>query len=94
MSLVEVKMRRAPKETKILIYAKRISVYKEFWDASILVVIVPCGNVFYAQRVSDLEVKESYNALRDFQKLEHIFSKVTKEDVSHFRNQALQIMKK
>jgi hypothetical protein len=94
VNLVEVKMRRAPKETKILIYAKRISAYKEFWDDSILVVVVPCGNVFYAQRVSDLEVKESYNALRDFQKLEEIFSKVTKDDISHFRKQALQIMKK
>jgi len=94
VNLVEVKMRRAPTETKILIYAKLISAYKEFWDDSILIVVVPCGHFFYAQRVSELRVKESYDAIRDFQKLEEIFCKVTKEDIIHFRKLALQIMEK
>ena len=94
VSLVEVKMRRAPTETKILIYAKLISAYKEFWNDSILIVVVPCGHVFYTQKVNELEVKESYNATRDFQKLEGIFCKVLKEDILHFRKQALQIMEK
>jgi hypothetical protein len=94
VSLVEVKMRRAPTETKILIYGKLISAYKEFWNDSILIVVVPCGHVFYAQRVSELMVKESYNAVRDFQKLEDIFCKVIAEDILHFREQALQIMEK
>jgi hypothetical protein len=94
VSLVEVKMRRAPTETKILIYAKLISAYKEFWNDSILIVVVPCGHIFYAQRVSELTAKESYNAVRDFQKLEEIFCKVSEEDLSHFRAQALQIMEK
>jgi len=94
VSLIEVKMRRAPEETKILIYAKLISAYKEFWNDSILIVVVPCGHVFYAQRISELTVKESYNAIRDFQKLEEIFCRVSREDISHFRKQAFQIMEK
>jgi hypothetical protein len=94
VSLVEVKMRRAPKETKILIYGKLISAYKEFWNDSILIVVVPCGHVFYAQRVSDLVVKESYNAVKDFEKLENILCKVTEKDLLHFKEQALQIMAK
>ena len=92
--LVEVKMRRAPEESNVLIYADRIAAYKEFWDDSILVVMVPCGSVFYAQRTSELEVKESYNAGRDFRRLEETFHRVKPTDLDHFRKQAYQIMEK
>jgi hypothetical protein len=90
--LVEVKMRSAPKETSV----KYLSVanYKEFWNDSILVVLVPCGNVFYAQKVSELEIKQTYNARKDFERFEDVFTKVKAEDVSDFRDRALQIMKK
>jgi hypothetical protein len=93
LMLVEVKMRKAKKETKILIYAKLTSNYKEFWNDSILVVVVPCGNIFYAQGLGELEVKEEYDATLDFEKFEDVFARVKKEDVSHFKTKALQIMK-
>lgn len=93
LMLVEVKMRKAKKETKILIYAKLTANYKEFWNDSILVVVVPCGNIFYAQGVGELEVKEEYDATLDFEKFEDVFTRVKKEDVSHFKTKALQIMK-
>lgn len=92
--LVEVKMRRAPNETKVLIFSRQIVAYKEFWNDSILAVVVPCGSVFYAQRVSELEVKEAYNVEKDFHRLEEIFRKIKAEDLSHFRDQALKIMQK
>ena len=90
--LVEVKMRSAPKETSVKYL--RITNYREFWNDSILVVLVPCGNVFYAQKVSELETKQTYNARKDFEKLEDIFTRVKAEDVSNFRERALQIMGK
>ena len=90
--LVEVKMRRAPKETSVKYL--RIAHYKEFWNDSILIVVVPSGNVFYAQKVSELEIKQKYDASTDFEKLEDVFTRVKVEDVSHFRAKALQIMEK
>lgn len=93
LMLVEVKMRNAKEETRILIYASKMENYKEFWNDSIIVVVVPCGNVFYAQRVGELEIKEEYDATRDFEKFEDIFTRVKKEDISHFKTKALQIMK-
>ena len=92
--LVEVKMRRAPKETRILIYGEKIANYNEFWNDSILVVVVPCGRVFYAQRISELEVKEEYDATTDFQKLEDIFTRVKEDDIVHFREKAVQNLEK
>lgn len=94
LMLVEVKMRKAPEETKILLYSHRIANYKEFWNDSILVIVIPCGDVFYAQRVGELEVKEEYNALLDFEKFQSIFTEVKDEDISHFKIKALQIMRK
>lgn len=92
--LVEIKMRRAPKETRILIYQKYIANYKEFWNESILVVVVPCGKVFYAQRISELEAKEEYDATIEFLKLEEFFSRVSEEDLAHFREKALWSMER
>jgi hypothetical protein len=83
--LVEVKMRKAPDEKRILLYANRMSV---------LVIVVPCGNVFYAQKTGELEIKEEYNALTDFVRFEEIFTETKEEDVSHFRNKALEIMQR
>lgn len=93
LMLVEVKMRKAKKETRILIYAKLMVNYKEFWNDSIIVVVVPCGHIFYAQRVGELEIKEEYDATMDFEKFEDVFTRVKKEDISHFKTKALQIMK-
>jgi hypothetical protein len=92
--LVEVKMRKAPDEKRILLHAHRMADYKEFWNDSVLVVVVPCGNVFYAQKTGELEIKEEYNALTDFVRFEEIFTETKEEDVSHFRNKALEIMRK
>lgn len=90
--LVEVKMRRTPKETSIKYL--RITNYKEFWNDSVLIVVIPKGNVFYAQKISELEIKEEYDANTDFEKIEDVFSRVQARDVSHFKNQALRIMRK
>jgi len=92
--LIEVKMRRAPKETRVLIYRKLIENYKEFWNESILVVVVPCGKVFYAQRISELESKEEYNAATEFLGIEDFFCRISEEDLAHFREKALWSMEK
>ena len=92
--LVEVKMRKAPEETRVLLYSRLITNYKEFWNDSILVIVIPCGDVFYAQRVGELEIKEEYNALLDFEKFQSIFTEAKEEDISHFKTKALQILRK
>jgi hypothetical protein len=93
LMLVEVKMRNAQNETRILIYAWMIANYKEFWNDSILVVAVPCGNIFYAQEVDELEIKEEYDATLDFERFENVFTRTKEDDISHFKTKALQIMK-
>lgn len=90
--LVEVKMRRTPKETSLKYL--RIANYKEFWDDSILVVVVPVADIFYAQRMSELEVRQNYNATTDFERFEDIFTRVRSEDLRHYRDEALKIIAK
>ena len=92
--LVEVKMRRAPKETKVLVYPKLIRRIKEFWDDCILVIVIPSGDVFYAQKINQFETKEAYNATKDFEKFEDTFTRVKTENLSFYRDEALKIMEK
>jgi len=93
LMLVEVKMRKAPHETKVLIDAPKVAIYKEFWNDAILVVVIPWGNAFYAQKVSELETKGMYNATTDFEKFEDVFTRVTAEDLSHYKTKAQDLWK-
>ncbi len=90
LMLVEVKMRsRIPPQIKPRI----IENYKKFWNDCILVLVVPEGNGFYAQRIRQLQTKEVYYRIEDFEKLQDVFARVRTEDVSHFKDIALQNMK-
>ncbi len=85
--LVEVKMRS---KSPPMIRANEIKNVKEFWNDSVLVVIVPEGNVFYAQRISELETRPDYYPIADFKMLQEIFTRVKVEDISHFKTKALE----
>ena len=90
LMLVEVKKRgTCPPQIR----PRMIENIKEFWNDSILAMVVPEGNVFYAQRINDLETKQVYYRLSDFEKFQDIFTRVGEEDLSHYRDMALQNMK-
>ena len=89
--LIEVKMRT---HQKPWIKSDQMKAYKEFWSDSILVLVVPRGNFFYAQKISELETKENYNPEEDFLKIEEIFLRVKPEDILHFGNEASKLMEK
>jgi hypothetical protein len=90
LMLVEVKMRsRVPPQIK----PREIENYKEFWNDCILVVVVPEGNVFYAQRIGQLETKEVYYRIEDFERFQDLFARVRTEDVFHYKDIALQNMR-
>ena len=71
-----------------------IACYKEFWKDAILVIAIPCGQVFYAQRFNELEIKEEYNAATDFARFEDLFTDVKTANLLSYREKAIQAMKK
>jgi Holliday junction resolvase len=86
--LVEVKMRG---KSPPMIRANEIRNVKEFWNDSVLVIVVPEGNIFYAQRISELEIQDNdYYQLSDFKEFQDIFTRVEIVTISHFKNIALQ----
>lgn len=88
--LVEVKTRFA---LPLRINSFEMDVIKKHWNDAILVVIAPDENVFYAQRVSELEGPFGYYlSLEDFNKINEIFSKVGNEDISHYKEIASSIL--
>jgi hypothetical protein len=91
LMLVEVKMRtQIPPRIK----PRLIENYKEFWSDSILVLVIHEGNVFYAQKISELETRQEYYPISDFEMLQDIFTRVRPSDISHFKENALQSMEK
>lgn len=96
--LVEVKMRRQPNETSVSIYKgdklERIENYREFWNDSILILAIPSGNVFYAQKISELGPKDWYNMTTDFEKIEDVFTRIEAKDMSYFQAKAYRIMER
>lgn len=52
--------------------------------------MVPEGNVFYAQKISELETRQKYYRLVDFEKFQDIFTRVREEDFIDFKNRALE----
>jgi len=91
LTLIEVKMRaHMPPKIK----PRLIENYKEFWDDSILVLVVPRDNVFYAQKIRELETRKEYYHLVDLEKFQDIFTRVREADLEHFKNQAVQRMEK
>lgn len=87
LMLVEVKMRtNIPPKIK----PRLIKNYKEFWDDSILVLVVPKDNVFYAQKIRELETKKVFYRIVDFEKLQDIFTGIEEEDLKHFRERTLK----
>ncbi len=92
--LLEVKTRG---QSPPIIRAEEINNLKEFWNDSILSLIVPEGNVFYAKRVEELKTEPvnstSYHPLSHFETFQDVFTRVSPEDISHFKDIALQILK-
>ena len=81
--LVEVKTRFS---LPLTINSFEMEIMKKFWDDALLVVIVPDENVFYAQRVSEIEGPFGYYlSLEDFNKIDEVFSKVKDEDILHYK---------
>jgi Holliday junction resolvase len=94
--LVEVKMRRQRNEKYVSIYKgaklKRIANYIEFWNDSILILVIPLGNVFYAQKMSELTPKDWYDITTDFEKIEDVFTRIEAKDMRYFQARAYRIM--
>lgn len=91
--LVEVKTRGNPRP---YIRGEEIDELKEFWNDSILVFVIPRDNVFYAKRTEELRIMGpntiGYINLPEFHNFQDIFTKVTTEDITHYRDIMLKIL--
>ena len=88
--LVEVKTRLS---SPPIIDSYEMEPLKEYWEDAVLVVILPEQDIFYGQRISELEGPFGYHlCLEDFEKFKDIFTKVTDEHMSHYKGIALPLL--
>lgn len=76
-----------------MINSSDIRILKEFWNDSILVLVVPVGDIFYAREVDQLATPQGrYLSLSDFKQLPDTFTRVKEEHISHYKKIALPIL--
>jgi len=83
LMFVEVKMRTS---SPVTIKANVIQRYKDFWNDCILVLVVLDENVFYAQRISDLQTKEKYDPVTDFCGIREFFQDIDEYEFLDYKN--------
>lgn len=93
--LVEVKMRKPRTVDQVWISGRMVSMYQQFWDDAILVMVIDKDDIFYAQEICNLDPsKKNYDVRIDFRRIEEMFERVQAKDLSNFKNKALEIMKR
>jgi hypothetical protein len=86
---VEVKMRTS---LPVRIRSDVIQGYKDFWNECILVLVVLDDNVFYAQRISDLQIKEKYDPVTDFSGIRDFFQDIDEYEFLDYKTQTRNLL--
>jgi hypothetical protein len=81
VSLVEVKMSSYPSPR---FKTALIETYKQFWNDAVLVMVLPFEDVFYAQEIVKLGIKEQYDPRTDFRKIQEIFRRISDDDLKYY----------
>lgn len=71
----------------------QIETYKHFWNDAVLVIVLPFENVFYAQEIAKLGIKEQYDPKSDFRRIQEIFVKISAEDLRNYGTVACNLIK-
>lgn len=79
LMLVEVKMRSTHKNEKIRIDSELIKDYKQYWRDSILVVVVPDFEIFYAQQMQKLSETRNTHLIGEFKRIQYVFTRLAEE---------------
>jgi hypothetical protein len=89
LMFVEVKMRTS---LPVRIRSDVIQGYKDFWNECILVLVVLDDNVFYAQRISDLQIKEKYDPVTDFSGIRDFFQDIDEYEFLDYKTQTRNLL--
>ena len=88
--LVEVKMSSYPTPR---FKQGQIETYKQFWNDAVLVMVLPFENVFYAQEIAKLGIKEQYDPKTDFKIIQEMFTRIKAEDLRNYGTIACSLIK-
>ena len=80
LMLVEVKMRSTHQNEKIRIDGDLIKDYKQFWRDSILLIVVPDYEIFYAQHMKKLCETKNTHLIGEFKKIQYMFTRLAEQN--------------
>jgi hypothetical protein len=91
----EVKFRNAREPACVKLKSQPLRWYQKYWGDSVLIAVVPCGKMFYAQFVKKLFVDSSedsnFDLTREFEEVGAIFTNIDSLALEKYRNLLLKI---
>lgn len=95
--LLEVKSRDFDDPRDVWLNARQLRWYKRYWPESIVVVIIPGGHYFYAQRAGELQNisgDRNINLREEFEWFEKVFVKVSTDALYRFKDDVINLFKR
>lgn len=91
---VDVKFRRTDNPREVKLQAESLVWYQQYWNDSVLVVVVPTDHIFYAQYVDKLGQLSCiskhegciYDVTKDFLPIEEIFRSVDQDTIKKYHS--------
>ena len=91
--LIECKYRNIPKLESLRLSKPSIEKYKKYWKGCILVVIVPLGELLYAQSIDNLDIENKktygeniyFDLNKEFKPFVDIFPKVDRNIINKYK---------
>jgi hypothetical protein len=89
VELLEAKSRRWDRTDDVLI--KALPRYRKYWQYSILVMVLPAGHFFYAQKVNRLKPRKDnvFDLNKEFKWFEDVFPKVDCDTLYSYKRQII-----
>lgn len=87
--LVEVKM---SSYSRPRFKRESIEAYQQFWNDAVLIMVLPCEDVFYAKEITNLEVKKEYDPKTDFIRIQELFKRIRQEDLNYYAGVARMLI--
>jgi len=89
VELLEAKSRRWDRTDDVLI--KALPRYRKYWQDSILVMVLPAGHFFYAQKVNRLKPRKDnvFDLNKEFKWFEDVFPKVHLDTLYSYKRQII-----
>ncbi len=89
----DVKLAEVKSSSAEIIRIPNIETYQTYWGNALCILVMNCGNVFYAEEFCNLKFKKFYDPEQDFKPIQVFFPYLNEEHFADWQNKAVGLIK-